>query len=144
MANLAQSYRKSVELVKKKQFIFIIGFLILVLSLFLVWFFTRPAPLPRLKTITLEVVHGDGTTSEFTVNSDSDNLRGALDQVDGLLFGEESIYGLMVQTVDGETADWNRDQSWWCLTKNGEWLDTGVSDTMIADGDHYEFTYTIG
>lgn len=144
MANLAQSYRKSVELVKKKQFIFIIGFLILVLSLFLVWFFTRPAPLPGLKTITLEVVHGDGTTSEFTVNSDSDNLRGALDQVDGLLFGEESIYGLMVQTVDGETADWNRDQSWWCLTKNGEWLDTGVSDTMIADGDHYEFMYTIG
>ena len=144
MANLAQSYRKSVELVKKKQFIFIIGFLILVLSLFLVWFFTRPAPLPGLKTITLEVVHGDGTTSEFTVNSDSDNLRGALDQVDGLLFGDESIYGLMVQTVDGETADWNRDQSWWCLTKNGEWLDTGVSDTMIADGDHYEFMYTIG
>ena len=144
MANLAQSYRKSVELVKKKQFIFIIGFLILVLSLFLVWFFTRPAPLPGLKTITLEVVHGDGTTSEFTVNSDSDNLRGALDQVDGLLLGEESMYGLMVQTVDGETTDWNRDQSWWCLTKSGEWLDTGLNGTLIADGDHYEFTYTIG
>ena len=50
----------------------------------------------------------------------------------------------MVYTVDGETADWDRDQSWWCLTKNGDWMDTGVDDTVIADGEHYEFTYTVG
>ena len=64
--------------------------------------------------------------------------------MDGLIAGEESSYGLMVTTVDGETADYGRDQSWWCLTKDGAWMDTGVDDTMIADGDHYEFTYTIG
>ena len=67
-----------------------------------------------------------------------------MEQIDGLLAGEDSAYGLMVFTVDGETADWDRDQSWWCLTKGGEWLDTGVDDTLIEDGDHYEFTYTIG
>ena len=50
----------------------------------------------------------------------------------------------MVNTVDGETADYARDQSWWCLTKGGEWIDTGVDSTMISDGEHYEFTYTIG
>ena len=75
------------------------------------------------------------------INTDAENLRGALE---GLIDGDESAYGLMVYTVDGETADWDRDQSWWCLTKGGEWMDTGVDDTLIADGDAYEFTYTIG
>ena len=129
---------------KKKQLIAVICFFSLLLSFFLVWHFTRPDPLPGRKTITLEVVHGDGSTADFTIETDSENLRGAFDQVEGLIGGEESMYGLMVYTVDGETADWDRDQSWWCLTKGGEWLDTGIDDTLIADGDHYEFTYTIG
>ena len=50
----------------------------------------------------------------------------------------------MVHTVDGETADYSKDHSLWCLTKGGEWLDTGVDETLIADGEHYEFTYTVG
>ena len=112
---------------KKKQLIAVICFCSLVLSVFLVWYFTRPDPVSGQKTITLEVVHGDGSSSDFTIET-----------------GEESMYGLMVYTVDGETADWDRDQSWWCLTKSGEWLDTGLDGTLIADGDHYEFTYTIG
>lgn len=129
---------------KKKQLIAVICFCSLVLSFFLVWYFTRPDPVSGRKTITLEVVHGNGSTADFTVETDSENLRGALEQVEGLISGEESLYGLMVYTVDGETADWGRDQSWWCLTKSAEWLDTGLDDTLIADGDHYEFTYTIG
>lgn len=129
---------------KKKQLIAVICFCSLVLSFFLVWYFTRPDPVSGRKTITMEVVHGNGSTADFTAETDSENLRGALDQVEGLISGEESMYGLMVYTVDGETADWDRDQSWWCLTKSGEWLDTGLDDTLIADGDHYEFTYTIG
>ena len=35
-------------------------------------------------------------------------------------------------------------QEWWCFTKNGETLMTGVDDTMIADGEHYEATLTVG
>ena len=46
-------------------------------------------------------------------------------------------------TVDGETAD-ESIQQWWCITKGGEMLMTGVDDTMIADGEAYEFTLTTG
>ena len=129
---------------KKKQLIAVVCFLLLLLAVFLVWRYTRPAPVSGQKTVTLEVLHGDGSTASFTIRTDSENLRGALEQVDGLIVGEESAYGLMVNTVDGETADWNRDQSWWCLTRGGEWIDTGVDDTLISDGEHYEFTYTVG
>ena len=73
---------------------------------------------------------------DFTISTDSENLRGALEQ-EGLISGDESEYGLYVTTVDGETADSSLNQ-WWCFTKDGEMLMTGVDDTMIADGEHYE------
>ena len=129
---------------KKKSILALIAFAFLLGTLFMVWKLNRPVPNAGQKGITLEVVHSDGSEKSFPIRTDADNLRGALEQMEGLVAGEESAYGLMVFTVDGETADWNRDQSWWCLTKNGEWLDTGVDDTVIADGEHYEFTYTIG
>ncbi|MBR4474724.1 MAG: hypothetical protein IKS55_13970 [Oscillospiraceae bacterium] len=129
---------------KKAQIFALLGFLILLLAVFLVWYCNRPVPAEGSKTVTLEVIHGDGTTASFTIHTDAENLRAALEQVEGLIGGEESTYGLMVYTVDVETADWARDQSWWCLTKGGVWMDTGVDDTMIVDGDVYEFTYTVG
>ena len=129
---------------KKRNIIAVTGFVLLLIVVFSVWYFNRPVAVDGSKTITLEVIHGDGSTASFTVSSEAENLRAALEQVDGLIEGEDSAYGLMVSTVDGETADYARDQSWWCLTKDGEWIDTGVDSTMISDGEHYEFTYTVG
>ena len=129
---------------KKKSIIALSAFVILLLAVFSIWFFNRPAPAEGSKTITLEVIHHNGSSASFSIPTNAENLRAALEQVDGLIAGEESPYGLMVNTVDGETADYGKDQSWWCLTKGGEWLDTGVDDTLIADGEHYEFTYTVG
>ncbi|MBQ6365295.1 MAG: DUF4430 domain-containing protein [Oscillospiraceae bacterium] len=129
---------------KKKQIIAFSAFIFLLLAVFLVWHFNRPIPVQGAKTITLEVIHGNGASASFTVNTDAEMLGGALRSVDGLLSGEDGPYGLMVDTVDGETADWNRDQSWWCLTRGGEWIETGIDSTVISDGEHYEFTYTVG
>ncbi len=129
---------------KKKQWYAVAGFLLLLLAVFLVWQFTRPAPVSGTKTVIIDVIHGDGHVAAFTLRTGAETLRGALDEADGLIAGEDGAYGLMVTTVDGETADWSRDQSWWCLTKDGVQLDTGVDSTMIADGEHYEFTYTVG
>lgn len=95
------------------------------------------------KHIAVEIVHGDGTTRELAIITDSENLRGALEQKDGLVAGDESDYGLFVVTVDGETAD-AAAQEWWCFTKDGEMLMTGVDDTVIQDGEHYEITLTTG
>lgn len=94
------------------------------------------------KTITLTVVHGDGTSNDITVSTDAENLRDAL-EAEGIIAGEDSSYGMFVQTVDGETAD-DGEQEWWCLTKGGEMWNHGVDDTEIADGDVYEFTLTVG
>ncbi len=118
--------------------------LVLVVGALLIWGQNRPVAQEGDKTIVLEVVHKDGSTKDFTIHTDAEALRAALEQEEDLIAGSESEWGLMVETVDGETADYSVDQSWWCLTKDGVMLDTGVDSTMIADGDHYEFTYTVG
>lgn len=92
-------------------------------------------------TITLEVIGPDGSSKEHTVKTDSSkNLRQALEGA-GLISGDEGPYGLYVKVVDGITADYDVDGSWWSLTKDGV-MCSGVDSTPIADGDHFEFTYT--
>lgn len=95
-----------------------------------------------LVTIAVSVKHADGSENEFTISTEALNLRGALEQ-ENLIAGDESEYGLFVKTVDGETAD-DAKQEWWCFTKGGEMLMTGVDDTLIADGEHYEIVFTVG
>lgn len=94
------------------------------------------------KHIDVQIVHSDGSTSAVAIDTQSENLRGALEQ-EGLVKGDESEYGLFVTEVDGEAADMNNSE-WWCFTKGGETLMTGVDDTMILDGDAYEITFTVG
>lgn len=94
------------------------------------------------KTITVDVTHLDGTTNTFTIKTKEEFLRGALDQ-ENLIEGTDSDFGLWVTAVDGETADDAKEQ-WWGFTKSGEYVDTGVDSTPIADGDHFEFTLNTG
>ena len=100
------------------------------------------------KTITVSVFDTVGSTeasNTATITTGEEYLRGALEQEDSgiSISGSESEYGLFVTTVDGVTADDSK-QQWWCFTKGGEMLNTGVDSTPIADGDTYEITLTEG
>ena len=112
------------------------------LAVCVIWFVNRPQAAAGVKTVTVEVIHGDGSEKTFPIQTQAENLRGACEQAQ-LIEGTESDYGLYVLTVDGETADESR-QQWWCITKGGEQHDFGVDDTMIQDGEQYEFTLKTG
>lgn len=94
------------------------------------------------KSITVTVTHRDGSSKDFTVSTDKEMLGEAL-EAEGLIAGEVSTYGLFVQTVDGETANADSEE-WWCLTKGGENVNTGVDTTPVEDGAAYEWTLTVG
>jgi len=94
------------------------------------------------KKIDIMVVHGDGKKTYYTFKTDSENLRGALEEKQ-LIEGESSEYGLFVRTVDGETAD-EAKQQWWNITKGGKPIETGIDNVVIADGDSYELTLITG
>ena len=106
-----------------------------------VYFAFGPKGAAGEKTITVEVVLPDGS-AETAITTDEAYLRGALEQ-EGMIAGEESEYGLFVTAVNGVAADDSKEQ-WWCFTKDGESLATGVDSTPIADGEHYEITLTEG
>ena len=128
----------------KKTKTIIAALLLLVLVAAAVFFYVNNSQqaVAGAKTITVVVTHADESQKNFTIQTDAENLRGALEQ-EKLIEGSESEYGLFVTGVDGETAD-DSLQQWWCFTKGGETLMTGVDDTMIADGDQYEITLTTG
>lgn len=116
--------------------------LVVVIGALLIWQHNKPVAQEGAKALTVQVVHGDGSTKEFAFRTDAESLRQACEE-QSLIAGTDSDYGLYVLTVDGETADESL-QEWWCITKGGEMLMTGVDDTMIADGEQYEFTLTTG
>lgn len=127
---------------KKKSLIAGIVLAVMVLAALFCWKSFAPQAVEGDKTITVEVVHGDGSTKEFTIHTDSETLGAALMEEE-LLVGEEGPYGLFVTAVDGETVD-SAKEEWWNFSKNGEALMTGVDSTMIADGEQYEITFTVG
>ena len=90
-------------------------------------------------TVQVEVKAGDESVT-FTINTDKKTLGDSLLEHE-LVAGEEGQYGLYIKSVNGITADYDVDKSYWGFYKNGEYMMTGVDTTEIADGEHYELVY---
>lgn len=115
---------------------------VLVAAMALVYHFYGPSAEQGTKKITVDIVFAQGDTKTVKIKTDAEYLRDALEEED-LIKGSESAYGLFVTSVDGVEADSAKEQ-WWCFTKNGEVLSTGVDTTPIRDGDKFEITLTTG
>ena len=92
------------------------------------------------KTVKVEVKAEDASVT-FTIHTDAETLGDAL-LAHELVEGEAGAYGLYIKKVNGMLADYDVDQTYWLLTKNGEYVMTGADTTVIADGEHYELTRT--
>lgn len=84
------------------------------------------------------VVDKDGNETNFEIHTDKTTVGEALMEV-GLLEGEESEYGLFVKTVNGITADYDVDQTYWAFYVNDEYAMSGVDTTAIEEGAAYSF-----
>jgi hypothetical protein len=115
---------------------------VLLASLGTLWLLSRPTATAGAKHITVTVVAEAAQRKDIAIDTDAAYLRQALES-QALIAGEQSQYGLFVKTVDGVTADEGK-QQWWCFTKGGQSLMTGVDDTPVADGDRFEITLTTG
>ena len=101
-----------------------------------IWYVSRPQVQEGSKALVVEIVHADGSAKEFTCHTDEEYLGPVL-VAEGLIEGEEGPYGLYITAADGETAEGNQ---WWCVTRDGQMVETGVDATPVADGDHFELT----
>lgn len=92
------------------------------------------------KTFVTEIAVEDKTV-KITVNTDKDTVGVALLELN-LIAGDESDYGLYVKKVNGITADYDIDKSYWAFYIDGEYAMTGVDSTQIEEGKVYKLEYT--
>lgn len=127
----------------KKGLIAAIVLIVAIVAVALIYVATRPATSAGEKHITVEVIDAEGNSTVFEYDTDEEYLRGVLEPA-GLIEGSDSEWGMFVTTVNGITADWDTKQEWWCITQDGEMTPNGVDQTPVNDGDHFEFTLTVG
>lgn len=95
------------------------------------------------KEITVEVVDDKAESKLYNVNTDAEYLRQVLEETEGLTVeGTESEYGLMVETVNGLTADFNTNGAYWAFYVDGDYCNYGVDEQPVEDGQAYKIVYT--
>lgn len=87
---------------------------------------------------TFEVVDGEGNQKNFEIHTDKESVADALLEFD-LIAGDDSEYGLYVKTVNGITADYDVDQTYWAFYVDGEYSMGGVDAVVPQEGHTYSF-----
>ena len=100
-------------------------------------------PVAGSKNVTISVVNSKAETTTYSLKTDAEYLRQAMDEAEGLTYsGTEGAYGLMIDTVNGETADYSVDASYWSFNVNGEYCNYGIDQQPVNDGDAFSIVYT--
>lgn len=115
--------------------------LIAVLAFVYLTFGARPAAGEKL--VTIEVISQTQETVTYSLHTDAEYLRQAMEETEGLTFsGTEGSFGLMIDTVNGVRADYRLDHAYWSILVNGEYASYGIDTQPVADGDAFTIAYT--
>lgn len=124
----------------------VIGIVVLTAAVVLMaagFFLFREKPVEGSKAIVIEVVDNGQKTVTYNVKTDAEYLRQAMEEAEGLEFsGAESEYGMMVDTVNGITADYNVNGAYWSFYVNGGYCNYGIDTQPVQDGDTFRIEYT--
>ena len=90
-------------------------------------------------TVLTVVVSAEDTAITLTINTDKETVGAALLE-HNLIEGADGMYTV----VNGMTADWNVDQTYWAFYVDGEYAMTGMDDTTITAGATYKLERTAG
>ena len=90
------------------------------------------------KEFAFQVTDKEGNVTSVTVCTDADTVGEALAEL-GIIAGDESEWGLYVKTINGITADYDTDGTYWAFYIDGEYAMTGVDATEIDEEAIYSF-----
>ena len=130
---------------KKKNIIMLACFLGLIAVLSCIYLTFQEKTTLGSKNITIEVINQEGKTTSYTVKTDAEYLRQAMEKAEGLTFnGTEGPYGLMITEVNGQIADYMIDGAYWSFYVNGQYCNYSIDQQPIADQDIFQIIYTKG
>ena len=127
----------------KKLIVIALALVVVVGAMLGVYMATRPETAAGAKAITVTVVHADGSSKDFTYNTDEEYLGPVL-TAEGLVVGEMGPYGRMISAVDGEEAVWEVNSAYWALFVGDEYATSGADTTPVYDGSAFKLEYTLG
>ena len=85
----------------------------------------------------------EGNETKFEIHPDETTVGAALIGV-GLLEGEDGPYGLYVKKVNGISAVYEEDGTYWAFYENDEYAMAGVDQTDISPDTAYAMVQTKG
>ena len=134
---------------KKKGIIIVAVALVVLIAIFAVAYFTnKRATTVESKNIVIEVKNSSGDISNYDIATNAEYLRGAMDELmakgTGFSYtGTDGDYGIMIESVNGEKADYAADKSYWAIYVNGEYGQYGADSVPVADGDTYALVHEV-
>ena len=122
-----------------------LGALIIIIAAFaLIYGKFSEKPVEGSKAVTIEVINSKEESKMYELQTDAQYLQQAMDEAEGLEYsGTEGDYGLMIDTVNGETAVYEPDAAYWGFFVNGEYCNYGISEQPVEDGDAFQIIYTV-
>lgn len=95
------------------------------------------------KSFVFEVVDKDGNKTQTTIDTNGEYVGVVLQEL-GLIEGEQGAYGIYIKKVNGITADYNVDGTYWAFYVDGEMSMKGADQVEIVDGATYSFRVEMG
>ena len=123
-----------------------ISILVVLIGLFVaLWFVFGPKTTEGTKEVSLSVVYKDKSTKDYNTKTDALVLQDLMDELkdEGFTYsGNESEFGLMIDTINGIRADYTLDGAYWSFHVNGDYCSFGISQQPVNDGDKFEIICT--
>jgi len=112
-----------------------------------VYFAFGPKTASGSKSVSIEVVDNNGGSKVYKTKTDAEYLSQVMEELakqgDFSYQGDQSDYGIYINTINGVTADSNADGAYWAIYVNGEYGMYGADSQPVADQDAFKLAYEV-
>ena len=125
----------------KKLWIVIVVLAVVIAAMAGVYTITRPQAVEGGKNVTVHIIHKDGTEKKLDYATDHAYLADLLQEKELVTGYTSEEYGFTIESVDGVTADWSKDNAYWALYEGEEYATTSAAGIVLVDGGVYKLVY---
>ena len=125
----------------KKMLLAVVALVVVIVLMAGAYVLTRPDTMEGSKTVTIVIVHQDGSQKELSYETDAEYLAELLLEKELVTGYTSEEYGFTIESVDGVTADWAVDSAYWALYEGEEYAVTSAAGIVLVDGGVYKLVY---
>lgn len=130
---------------KKKTIGWCIAIAVIVIVMGCIYWLNRPKTSSGSKKVELDVVDNEENTTTYSIQTDAEVLTDLMDELstsqDFSYSGTSSSMGYYIETVNGVTADYSKDSSYWAIYVNGEYGQYSADQQPVNDQDVFKLSY---